>query len=94
MNISLTAELENYIHQKVESGQYRSASEVIREGLRLLQEQDELHQRGLADLRMEVARGVEQADRGQVSPFTEETTERVKARGRARLAAENGADPP
>ena len=38
MNISLTPELEELIHQKVASGLYHSASEVIREGLRLLKE--------------------------------------------------------
>ena len=51
MNISLTKELEGYVTQKVESGLYHSASEVIRDGLRLLKERDELHQSRLAELR-------------------------------------------
>jgi antitoxin ParD1/3/4 len=92
MNVSLTVELEQYVHQKVESGMYHSASEVIREGLRLLKEQDELHMRRLEGLRREVAIGVAQADRGQVKPFTEETVERIKIRGRKRLAAKNGVE--
>lgn len=90
MNISLTKEFEIYVAQKVESGLYHSASEVIRDGLRLMKERDELHQSRLAELRGEIAVGVDQADRGQVQPFNEETTARVKARGRSRLDAQNG----
>ena len=41
MNISLTPELETFVQQEVESGQYASSSEVMREGLRLLQRQRE-----------------------------------------------------
>lgn len=88
MNISLTKEFESYVSQKVESGMYHSASEVIRDGLRLMKERDDLHQSKLADLRRDIAVGLDQADHGQATPFTEETTERVKARGRKRLAAQ------
>jgi antitoxin ParD1/3/4 len=93
MNISLTQELENYVTEKVESGLYHSASEVIRDGLRLLKQRDELHQSRLAELRKDIAIGIDQADRGQVQPFNEETTARIKARGRKRLAPKNGSDP-
>jgi putative addiction module CopG family antidote len=41
MNVSLTPELEKFVDGKVESGLYNNASEVVREGLRLLQERDE-----------------------------------------------------
>ena len=40
MNISLTPELEQMVDDKVKSGRYASASEVIREGLRLLEERE------------------------------------------------------
>lgn len=40
MNVSLTPQLENFVKQKVESGLYGSASEVVREALRLLGERD------------------------------------------------------
>ena len=40
MNVSLTPTLERYIQAKVQSGRYSSASEVVREGLRALQEQE------------------------------------------------------
>jgi antitoxin ParD1/3/4 len=86
MNVSLTEEFERYINQKVESGLYHSASEVVRDGLRLMKERDELHQSRLAELRKEIAIGIEQADRGQVRPFDEATMARVKARGRKRHA--------
>ena len=36
MNVSLTPDLEELVHKKVESGRYTSASEVVREALRLL----------------------------------------------------------
>jgi antitoxin ParD1/3/4 len=35
MNVSLTPELESFIQGKVSTGLYYSASEVVREGLRL-----------------------------------------------------------
>ena len=78
------------VSQKVESGMYHSASEVIRDGLRLMKERDELHQSRLAELRKDIAIGVDQADRGQMQPFNEEITSRVKARGRKRLADKTG----
>ncbi|MBZ0159057.1 MAG: type II toxin-antitoxin system ParD family antitoxin, partial [bacterium] len=43
MNISLTPQLEKLVKNKVESGLYGSASEVIREALRLLEERDRRH---------------------------------------------------
>ncbi len=45
MNVSLTPELERFVDAKVESGLYNNASEVVREGLRLLKEQDEVRLR-------------------------------------------------
>lgn len=87
MNISLTPELEKFVSSKVESGMYHTASEVIREGLRLLKEKEELHQRKLVELRAAIQEGIDQADRGQVSPFNEETLKEVRARGREKLAA-------
>lgn len=45
MNVSLTPELERFVDAKVESGLYNNASEVVREGLRLLKEQDEVRVR-------------------------------------------------
>jgi hypothetical protein len=58
-----------------------------------MKERDELHQTKLAGLRNEIGIGVDQADRGHVKPFNKETTSRVKANGRKRLATLNGSDP-
>ena len=41
MNVSLTPQLEQFVQEKVESGRYTSASEVVREALRLLEKRDE-----------------------------------------------------
>jgi antitoxin ParD1/3/4 len=69
MNISLTPELEELVHQKVASGLYHSASEVIREGLRLLKEQDALKEYRLEELRREIRVGLEQSARGESAPL-------------------------
>ncbi len=66
MNVSLTPELEQFVYDKVKSGRYLSASEVVREALRLLEERDHLHQAKLAELRQHLAIGIEQADRGEL----------------------------
>lgn len=71
MNISLTPELERLVEEKVRSGRYASASEVIREGLRLLEEQEELKQQRLAEVRRKIDRGIEQLDRGLGIPGPE-----------------------
>ena len=88
MNVSLTPELEQYVNGKVQSGLYHSASEVIREGLRLLREKDEVHQRKLQALRRDIQIGIDQADRGQVSTSTTDARRRSRSEGRKRLAAD------
>jgi antitoxin ParD1/3/4 len=77
MNVSLTPELEQLVAEKVESGRYTSASEVIREALRLLEEHDQIKQRRLAELDRKIDRGLKQLDEGQgMSP--EEARARVR----------------
>ncbi len=65
MNVSLTPELEQMVAEKVRTGRYTSASEVIREALRLLEEQDRLKQSQLAAVRQRIDRGLRQLDDGQ-----------------------------
>jgi antitoxin ParD1/3/4 len=77
MNISLTPELEQMVDDKVKSGRYASASEVIREGLRLLEEQEQFKQHKLAQVRQKIDRGIQQLDCGEGIPGSE-------ARGRLR----------
>jgi antitoxin ParD1/3/4 len=59
MNVSLTHELEEFVNNKVQSGHYTSASEVVRDGLRLLAERDQLYQIRLQELRKAVQEGLE-----------------------------------
>jgi antitoxin ParD1/3/4 len=83
MNISLTPELEELVNQKVESGMYHSASEVIREGLRLLKDQDELKRIRLDELRREIGKGIDSLNRSEGKPLD---LNRLKSEGRKRLA--------
>jgi antitoxin ParD1/3/4 len=82
VNVSLTPELEHFIGEKVESGMYTSASEVVREGLRLLREQDELRRIRMEDLRREVTKGHTEAGRGESQTLD---INGIKAEGRRRL---------
>lgn len=71
MNISLTPELEQMIAAKVQSGMYHSASEVIREGLRLLIEQDELKKQRISQLNAEIDKALASVKAGRVISDTE-----------------------
>lgn len=66
MNVSLTPELERIVDVKVKSGLYNSASEVVREGLRLLQQRDEMREVKLAALRGEIQKGIDDLEAGRV----------------------------
>jgi antitoxin ParD1/3/4 len=82
MNVSLTPELEQLVNDKVKSGLYNSASEVVREALRLLKEQDALKAYRLEELRRDIAVGLQQADRGEVAPLD---IAAIQDQGRKRL---------
>ncbi len=88
MNVSLTPQLEALIEKKVASGLYNSASEVVREALRLLEEQDRIRDIRLARLEREVAVGLEELEQGRSVPFDDSTVDRIKAQGRELLVAE------
>lgn len=85
MNVSLTPELDAFVEQAVKSGRYGSASEAVREGLRLLQEREAKFER----LKRDIQEGI---DSGEGIPFDEALVEDIKARGRARLAARHAAE--
>jgi antitoxin ParD1/3/4 len=67
MNVSLTPVLEKLIQKKVKSGAYNNASEVVREALRLLEEQDKIKDLKLQKLKAELQTGLDQLDRKQYS---------------------------
>jgi len=65
MNISLTPELEKFIQDKVSSGMYTSASEVVRESLRLLHSYEELQEHRVEQLNREIDVGMQQLRSGK-----------------------------
>lgn len=65
MNVSVGRQFEDYVQRKVATGEYASASEVVREGLRLLKEKDLLLEARLQALRGEIQKGVDQAEAGE-----------------------------
>ena len=80
MNVNLTPQLEEMVRHKVDSGLYTSASEVVREALRLMEERDRLREAKLEQLRQDIREGLESGPAGAWDP------ERVKREGRARRA--------
>ena len=86
MNVSLTAELEKFVSAKVDSGRYNSASEVVREALRLLEEHDQARAAQLSGLNRELSRRLQTLDRGHhVSPA--EARARLKRKSEQRRKA-------
>ena len=81
MNVNLTPQLEELVRAKVSSGLYSSASEVVREGLRLIDEQDRLRQVKFDELRREVRRSLD------ISTSEAWDATSVKVQARARRAA-------
>lgn len=65
MNVHLGPVFDDFVAGLLKSGYYQTQSEILREGLRLLKEREELKQLRLAELRREIAVGGEQADRGE-----------------------------
>ncbi len=65
MNVNLGSKFDQFVTELVRSGLYQSQSEVLREGLRLLKEREDLKESRLAGLRKAIALGMEQADRGE-----------------------------
>jgi antitoxin ParD1/3/4 len=63
MNVSLTPELEQLVQNKVQTGRYNSASEVVREALRLMEDRDQIK----AEVRKKIAAGLESARAGRLS---------------------------
>jgi len=71
LNVSLTPELEQFIAERVESGMYTTASEVVREGLRLLKDYDAVRMKRLEEVQAHIERGWQDSDAGRtVDPDT------------------------
>ncbi len=67
MNVSLSEEFVAFVERQVASGEYATASEVVRDALRLLRRETAAHDEKLAILRREVGIGVGQAFAGNFS---------------------------
>jgi antitoxin ParD1/3/4 len=89
MNVHLTPKLERLVQNKVQSGRYNSASEVVREALRLMEQKDELRSIQLQELRSRVDKGLAQAERGEGADgemFMQELIEDLDTTGAKRKA--------
>ncbi len=86
MNVSLTPELESLVDEKVQTGMYQTASEVVREALRLLKERDETKLRGPRET---IRAGIDQLERGEYIGYDPANVKvlavAVRDRGRRRL---------
>ena len=83
---SIGKHFEDLIDGLVESGRYATASEVMREGLRLVEEREERRKAKLEALRAEIQKGFDSGPAEDVGDMFE----RIKREGRKRLAAKNG----
>lgn len=86
MNVNLTPQLEEMVRKKVASGLYGSASEVIREALRLMEEQDRLRALKLEQLRQDIHEGLKS---GTATPWD---PEEIKREGRRHRIARSRVD--
>jgi len=87
LNISLPAELENRVRDHVASGMYGSASEVIREALRLFEAYQTIQVASLTSLKSDVAQGMADVHAGRVVAMD---VAAIKAQGRAVLTSKAG----
>ncbi len=76
MNVSITPELEKFVQSLVKSGMYNSASEVMRDALRLLEEKQELRKKRIEKLNAEIQKGLDSLERGE-SISAEESKKRM-----------------
>lgn len=83
LTITLPTDMAGLVKGAVEEGDYASSSEVIREALRDWKLKRELRLHQLAELKVEIARGLTDVTEGRVADFG---TERIIARGRKLFA--------
>lgn len=83
-NVNLTPQLEELVRSKVASGMYTSASEVVREALRPMDEEEKLRAAKLEQLREEVRQRLAS---GASQPWSAEETQRERRARRARKPA-------
>jgi antitoxin ParD1/3/4 len=82
---SIGKHFEEFIASLIASGRYSTASEIIRDGLRIIEEREQRREAQLEWLRAEIQKGLDSGLPREFDPKT--LAEEVKARGRRRLAA-------
>jgi antitoxin ParD1/3/4 len=85
MDIKLNNQMQQWIKEKVGSGYYGSASEVINEGLRLLKNKEDQRNSMTEDLRKELLIGIRQLDSGQAIYFDSKLVDDVKMDARSKV---------
>ena len=83
---SIGKHFEVFIESLLKSGRYSTASEVMRDGLRLVEEREERRKAKLEALRAEIQKGLDSGPAEEVGDMFA----RIKSEGRKRLAAKNG----
>lgn len=83
---SIGKHFEGFIEGLIDSGRYSTASEVLRDGLRLIEEREERRKAKLEALRAEIQKGIDSGPAEEVGDMFE----RIKSEGRKRLAAKSG----
>jgi antitoxin ParD1/3/4 len=84
MNVSLTDELGEFVNAKVSSGRYTSASEVVREALRLMERYEEVEAAKLQWLREAYQVGIASGDAGELDIAALKAEARSKVGKRAK----------
>ena len=93
-NVNLTDHLDRFVERQVSSGRYGNASEIVREALRLLEEQEQERKAKLKALRQAAKQGFDEIDQGKgivlkgkkaIHQFVAEIEEEVRTK-----AAKNG----
>ena len=78
MSVDLGERLESFVSEMVASGRYNSKSEVLREGLRLVQDREAL----LASMNAAISKGLADLDAGRVKP-AEDVFDRLESKYKA-----------
>ena len=94
MNVRLSPDLEKLVREKVATGRYASASDVVGEGLRLLAEKDRSQGRRLEKVRTDIRAGLEQARRGDLIDGSVFAAELRKVIDRFRASPSGGGELP
>jgi antitoxin ParD1/3/4 len=81
MNVSLTEPMEKFVREKVAVGEYETASEVVREALRLLRQRDEVWR---AEVRSRITQGMDSIRAGKTIPAEDVKAEMAAFKRKAR----------